>query len=94
MPMCDFKLVAMITTNEPIKVQSILAEIVGVDGILRTNQGFIVRTTLCGTSAEDLNQSLFSKLKSTDKNAALIAEWTRGNTKEKFLDNMPVEILE
>lgn len=84
-----FVLVADITTEDPAKIEKVLAELVGVDGILRTEEGFKVKTTMEGVSAREMNRSFLSALRRIVKKTTLRAEWTCDRTTERFFDYVP-----
>jgi hypothetical protein len=50
---------------------------------------FLVEAEVEGESAKDLNRSLLSALRRTEKKTRLRAEWTSGGTTAKFFDYVP-----
>lgn len=84
-----FALVATINTDDPARIERILAELVGVNAILRTEDGFRVKTTMEGASAREMNRSLLSALRRIVKKTTLRAEWTCDKTTERFFDYVP-----
>lgn len=52
-----FVLVANINTEDPAKIEKALIELVGVNAILRTEDGFKVKTTMEGVSAREMNRA-------------------------------------
>jgi hypothetical protein len=88
MGMKTFKLTAEITTSNPTKIESVLSRLIGVDGMIRTEYGFMVTTTMVGQSASELNHELLSALKRVDEETILRAEWTNGKETEQFFDNV------
>ena len=89
-----FVLVANINTDDPAKIEKALSEIVGVNAMLRTEDGFRVKTTMVGANAREMNRSFLSALRSVVKNTTLRAEWTCGKTTERFFDYVAKEIQE
>jgi hypothetical protein len=88
MGMKTFKLTAEITTSDAPKIESVLYRLIGVDGMIRTEYGFMVTTTMIGQSASELNHELLSALKQVDEETILRAEWTNGKETEQFFDNV------
>lgn len=84
-----FVLVANINTEDPAKIEKALSELVGVNAILRTEDGFKVKTTMEGVSAREMNRSFLSALRSVGKKTTLRAEWTSEKTTERFFDYVP-----
>ncbi len=84
-----FVLVANINTEDPAKIEKVLSELVGVDAILRTEDGFRVKTTMEGVSAREMNRSFLSALRSVARKTTLRAEWTYDKTTERFFDYVP-----
>ncbi len=84
-----FALVASINTEDPTKIERALSELVGVNAILRTEDGFKVKTTMEGVSAREMNRSFLSALRSVVKKTTLRAEWTHDKTTERFFDYVP-----
>ena len=87
----QFALLADIRTDNPAKIQAALIELVGVDAMLRTDRGFWIRTTMVGQSASELNRVFLSALRRLEAKATVRAEWTHGNTTERFMDFDPHE---
>ncbi len=84
-----FSLRAEITTTKPRTLEKRLIEIVGIDAVLRTESGFIVRTTMEGKSAKDLNTSFLSALRLVDDDVRMKSKWTIGAQSELFYDFGP-----
>ena len=85
-----FSFVADIGTRDPERIEPILVDFIGVDGILRTDYGFRVRSTLEGPNARELNRKLLSLLRRVEQTATLEAEWTNNGTTERFVDYEPI----
>ncbi len=81
-----FTLVANISSDHPEKLEPILSELIGVDGIIKTEDGFMVHTTILGESAEDMNNSLLTKIRVLDPTAKLHAVWSHENDKKQIID--------
>lgn len=86
MPGKLYSLKAEIATSDFEKIKAALIDSVGVDGVLETGWGFIVRTTLEGESAEDLNRNFLSALRRISKKTTLRSEWVHNGVTERFFD--------
>lgn len=71
-----FKVVADISTIDPKRIEPVLTELVGVNAVLRTDNGFRIRTTMEGESGMELNRFLLSALRRVENKTTLRAEWT------------------
>lgn len=89
-----FKLVADVTTSDPKKLESVLSDLIGVDGILRTEKGFKITKTFEGRSARELNRGLLSNLRRVVKRTTMRSEWVHGKVSERFFDYIPKGIRE
>ncbi len=84
-----FKFAANINTDDPRGIEPVLADLIGVDGILRTDYGFRVRSTMQGRDAIELNRKLLSSLRRVELGTTLQSEWTHDGTTERFIDYEP-----
>lgn len=84
-----FALVASIVANNLAGIERVLADLIGVDGILRTEYGFRVRSTMEGMDAGELNRTLLASLRRVDPGTSLRSEWTRNGTTLRFVDYEP-----
>lgn len=82
----SFELKANISTSNPDGIEAALFDLVGVDAVLRTDDGFRVKTTMVGESARELNRSFLSALRRVSKMTTLHAEWTCKGITELFFD--------
>jgi hypothetical protein len=89
-----FKLVAEIRTINPDSTEQILNELVGTEAIVKTDGGFKVKTKMEGESARELNRILLSALRRAEKKTTLRAEWTHGDSTERFFDYVSKGIRE
>lgn len=85
-----FLLVARVNTDNPIAINTALTKAVpqGVIEQTKTDE-FLVKAEFTGEDARELNRSLLSELRRVEKRTRLRAEWTSGNTTEKFFDYVP-----
>ncbi|WXG39850.1 MAG: hypothetical protein WED07_03335 [Candidatus Freyarchaeum deiterrae] len=82
-----FKLSAHISSDNPSAIKPVLERVIGSKGTVKpTSDGFEVNADLVGENARDLNRSLLSELRKVVKKTRLRAEWTSGNTTERFFD--------
>jgi hypothetical protein len=90
-----FLLVATVSTDNPKAIRPTLEKLIGRHGSFKevdtdVDQGskgeFLIRAEIEGISAKDLNRSLLSALRSVEKRTRLRAEWSLGNTTERYFD--------
>jgi len=85
-----FSLSALVSSDNLAAVKPCLERIVGSKGtVTETEQGFKIEATFEGESAKDLNRMVLSELRRAEKRTRIRAEWTSGNTIEKFFDYVP-----
>lgn len=85
-----FKLSARISSDNPSAIKPALERIIGNEGTIKpTGEGFEVNAELDGESARDLNRMLLSEMRKVEKKTRIRAEWTLGNTIERFFDYVP-----
>ena len=82
---------ARVSTNSPDAVGKTLKTLITKGSVRRgTGTGeFLVEAEMEGTTAKDLNRSLLSALRRAEKKTRLRAEWTSGDTTERFFDYVP-----
>jgi len=89
-----FKLSARISSDNPSAIKPVLERIVGNEGAIKpVSEGFEVTAELDGESARDLNRMLLSEMRKVEKKTRIRAEWTSGNTTERFFDYVPKATL-
>ena len=82
-----FRVSAQISSDNPSAIRPVLEQIIAERGTIRpTDQGFVVEAELEGESARALNRSILSELRRAEKRTRMRAEWTSGDTVEKFFD--------
>jgi hypothetical protein len=85
-----FRLSARVSSDNPSAIKPILLKLIKNRGTLKsTEEGFEVEADLEGESARDLNRMLLSEMRKAEKRTRIRAEWTTGNTIEKFFDYVP-----
>jgi hypothetical protein len=85
-----FRLRANVSSDNPAVIKAALERIIANKGTIRqTDQGFEVVADLEGESARVLNRMILSELRRAEKRTRIRAEWTSGDTIEKFFDYVP-----
>lgn len=86
-----FLLSARVSTDSPDAVERTLKTLVTKGSVRRGTSAneFLVEAKMEGTTAKDLNRSLLSALRRVEKKTRLRAEWTSGDTTERFFDYVP-----
>ena len=81
------RLSAHVSSDSPSAIKPVLEKIIADNGTIRqTDQGFDVEADLEGESARALNRLILSELRRAEKRTRIRAEWTSGDTVEKFFD--------
>jgi hypothetical protein len=82
-----FSLVARVNTDSPEAVRTALERLIGSESITQTGKNeFRIETEMEGENAKELNRSLLSELRRTERKTRLRAEWASGDTTERFFD--------
>jgi hypothetical protein len=89
MPKRTFTLVARISTENPRGIKRVLEELFPRKSITSTEDGFLVKATMRGENARDLNRTMLSALRRVERKTRLRSEWTSGGTTERFFDYVP-----
>lgn len=85
-----FRLLARISSDNPLAIKPILQRLINNKGTLKaTEEGFEVEADLNGETARDLNRMLLSEMRKAEKRTRIRAEWTSDKTIEKFFDYVP-----
>jgi len=84
-----FSLVARVSTESPEAIRRALRELLPNGSLTPKEADFLVRATMSGESARDLNRALLSALRRLERRTRLRAEWTSGGTTERFFDYVP-----
>lgn len=84
-----FTLVGTISTENPRAIRLVLEENFSKRSITKADEGFLVKATLSGVRARDLNRTLLSALRKVERRTQLRAEWKSGSTVERFFDYVP-----
>ena len=90
MPERKFRLSAKVSSDNPSAIKPVLERLICTKGTMNlTRDGFEIFANLEGESAKDLNRMLLSEMRRAEKKTRLRAEWTYGDTVEKFFDYVP-----
>ncbi len=82
-----FRLLASISSDNASAIKPILERFIAGKGTMKPiDKGFEVEANLEGESARDLNRMLLSEMRKAEKRTRIRAEWTSGNTIERFFD--------
>jgi hypothetical protein len=84
-----FTLMARVSTDNHQAIKQVLEELVAKRSITSTDEGFLVKATMYGDSARELNRSLLSALRRVERKTRLRSEWKSGGTSERFFDYVP-----
>jgi hypothetical protein len=85
-----FRLRANVSSDNLAVIKAVLERIIANKGTIRqTDQGFEIEAELEGESAKVLNRTILSELRRAEKRTRIRAEWTSGNTIERFFDYVP-----
>jgi len=77
---------ARINRSDAETIQQALDRLRAKGSVKKEGDEFIVAAKFEGTSAKELNRTLLSALRKVEKRTTLRAEWTSGNTTERYFD--------
>ena len=84
-----FTFLARVSIENHRAIMLVLKEIVPKGSIRRTDEGFLVRATMRGESARELNRTLLSTLRRAERRTRLRSEWKSADTITRFFDYVP-----
>ena len=70
-----FTLTAQVSTENTKAIKLALKELMPKASITSTEEGFLVKATVRGDTAKDLNRNLLSALRRAERRTVLRAEW-------------------
>lgn len=82
----NFKLHARINRSDAETIRQALDQLATNGSVRKEGEEFIVEAQMEGASAKELNRTLLSALRKEEKRTTLRAEWTSGETTERFFD--------
>ena len=89
-----FTLMARVSTDNRRAIKQVLEELFAKKSITSTDEGFLVKATMYGDSARELNRSLLSALRRAERKTRLRSEWTSGDTTERLFDYVPKGLIQ
>lgn len=82
-----FRVVAVISSDGPEAIETVLRERFPASGLSRTPEGdFQVEAVLEGASAKELNRELLSALRRAEKRTRLRSVWSGEGYEERYFD--------
>jgi hypothetical protein len=82
-----FSLLASVSTENPAAIQTELERLVGKGSVVKVGKNeFRIEAEMKGEDAKELNRQLLSGLRRVERRTRLRAEWTSGETTERFFD--------
>jgi hypothetical protein len=81
-----FNLKARINRSDAGTIRQSLDQLAAKGSVRKEGDEFLVEAEIEGASAKELNRMLLSALRKVEKRATLRAEWTCGDTPERYFD--------
>jgi hypothetical protein len=81
-----FKLKARINRSDAGTIRQALDSLAARGSVRKEGDEFSVEAGMEGASAKELNRTLLSALRKVEKRTTLRAEWTSGDTTERYFD--------
>ena len=81
-----FNLKARINRSAARTIRQALDQLAAKGSVRKDGDEFVVEGEMEGASAKELNRTLLSALRNVEKRTTLRAEWTSGDTTERFFD--------
>ena len=88
-----FKLKARINRSDAGTIRQALDLLAAKGSVRKEGDEFIVDAEMEGASAKELNRTLLSALRKVEKKTTLRAEWTCGDTTERYFDYVPKKTI-
>jgi hypothetical protein len=82
----NFKLKARVNRSDAETIPQALDQLAAKGSVRKEADEFIVEAEMEGASARELNRTFLSALRKVEKRTTLRAEWTCGDTTERFFD--------
>lgn len=80
------KLKARVNRSDARTIRQALDQLAAKGSVRKAGDEFLVEAQMEGASARELNRTLLSALRREEKSTTLRAEWTCGDTTERFFD--------
>ena len=81
-----FTLKARINRSDAGTIREALDQIAAKGSVSQEGDEFVVEAEMEGSNAKELNRTLLSALRKVNKRTTLRAEWTSGDTSERYFD--------
>jgi hypothetical protein len=82
----NFKLNARINRSDAETIRQALDQLAAKASVRKKGDEFLIEAEMDGASAKELNRTLLSALRKVEKRTTLRAEWTSGDTTERYFD--------
>jgi len=82
----NFNLKARINRSSAPMIRQALDQLAAKGSVRKDGDEFVVEAEMEGASAKELNRTLLSALRKVEKRTTLRAEWTSGDTTERYFD--------
>ena len=82
----DFKLKARVNRSDAQTIRQALDQLAARGSVKKGGDEFLVEAEMEGATAKELNRTLLSALRKVEKRTTLRAEWTSGDTTERYFD--------
>jgi len=82
----NFTFHARINRSDAQTIRHALGQLSAKGSVRKEGDEFLVEAEMEGASAKELNRTLLSALRKVEKRTTLRAEWTCGDTTERFFD--------
>ena len=82
----NFNLKARINRSSARTIRQVLEQLAAKGSVGKDGDEFVVEAEMEGASAKELNRTLLSALRKVEKRTTLRAEWTSGDTTERYFD--------
>jgi hypothetical protein len=82
----DFKLKARVNRSDTRTIRQALDQLAARGSVKKEGDEFLVEAEMEGATAKELNRTLLSALRKVEKRTTLRAEWTSGDTTERYFD--------
>jgi len=82
----DFKLKARVNRSDARTIRQALDQLAARGSVKKEGDEFLVEAKMEGATAKELNRTLLSALRKVEKRTTLRAEWTSGDTTERYFD--------
>jgi hypothetical protein len=77
---------AQVSRSDAQTIRHALDQLSAKGSVRKAGDEFVVEAEMEGASAKELNRTLLSALRKVNKRTTLRAEWTSGDTTERFFD--------